>query len=288
MIQMLNFLPVAIKNALLQVNMRLVYELRLRADKPTTVNFDGRYLYLCEFGLSNNLKQSLRVSESDIEDIVYRAGKFSVYSVEEQIKRGFLTAEGGARIGLCGEYVYERGTPLTVKHITSLCIRIPHDIEGCADDIYDRCLQGQLKNLLIASPPGIGKTTILRDLAKRISRETLKNILICDERGEISASFTGDSCDVLRFADKATAFEAGIRAMRPDVMITDELSLGDLAAVKRAIGGGVVVIASAHLSDISFIDEPFRIFERYAVLDGEKIGRIKGVYDENLQELCQA
>lgn len=112
-----------------------------------------------------------------------------------------------------------------------------------------------------------------------------KNILICDERGEISAGDTGATSDVLLYADKATAFEAGIRAMRPDIMITDELSAADCSAVERAIFGGVKVIASAHFSEIFDVKPPFSgLFERYVLLDSKTIGKVKAVYNEKLEE----
>ena len=126
----------------------------------------------------------------------------------------------------------------------------------------------------------------MRDLARLIGENTRKNILICDERGEISSGNCGQSSDVLKFADKNTAFEAGIRAMRPDVIITDELSPNDCEGVKKAIYAGVAVLASAHFCDIESIDAPFKgLFERYIVLDGQNIGEIKRIYDGMGNEL---
>ena len=88
------------------------------------------------------------------------------------------------------------------------------------------------------------------------------------------------------FADKATAFEAGIRAMRPDIMITDELSPADCAAVERAVFGGVKVIASAHFAEIKDVKPPFAgLFERYVLLESETIGKVRAIYDEDLKEI---
>ena len=286
MIQMLGFLPNRIREALRRLNARKVYEIRLRAGKPVRINYEGEYRYLGEYGVTDKSSSALTVSLAEIGDVVFSAGKFSVYSVEEQLRQGFLTADCGERIGLAGQYVSEKGKPLAMRDFTSLCIRVPHEIEGCGDEIYDECLQGGLRSVLVMSPPGIGKTTILRDLSRRLSRETEKNILVCDERGEISAGDTGDTSDVLLFADKATAFEAGIRAMRPDVMITDELSDADCAAVRRAIDGGVKVIASAHFGGMEELRPPFvGLFERYALLDVRSVGKLSGIYDERGRKL---
>ncbi len=282
---MLEFLPDNIKEALRHVNLNRVYEIRLRAGRPVTVNYEGRYRYLGFYGLVEKPSAALCPSHAEIGDTVFSAGRFSVYSVEEQIKRGFITGEYGERIGLAGQYVFEKGKALAIRDFTSLCIRVPHEIIGCGREIYRRCLSDKLRSILIMSPPGIGKTTILRDLSRTLSETTGKNILICDERGEISAGDTGATSDVLLYADKATAFEAGIRAMRPDVMITDELSAADCSAVERAIFGGVKVIASAHFAEISDVKPPFSgLFERYVLLDSETIGRVKAVYDEKSKE----
>ena len=136
------------------------------------------------------------------------------------------------------------------------------------------------------SSPGLGKTTILRDLSRILGETTSKSILICDERGEISAGFTGWTSDVMKFSDKQTAFEAGIRAMRPDIMVTDELSEQDCIALKKALCAGVYVLASAHFSDIQYVKEPFLgIFERYVLLNERKIGEIFAIYDKNGEQL---
>ncbi len=283
---MLDFLPQNIQNALSHLNFQYVYELRIRANKPITVNYQGEYRYLGEFGLQDIPQKTLICDMQDIADCVFRAGKYSVYSVEEQLKKGFLTTEKGERIGLCGEYVFEKGQPLSLRNINALCIRIPHEIKGSAEEVYRRCMFDRLQNLLLMSSPGLGKTTILRDLSRILSEKTRKNILICDERGEISIGELGNTCDIVRYADKQTSFEAGIRAMRPDIIVTDELSENDCLVLQKAIAAGLTVIASAHFSDIRFVKPPFsQLFSRYVLLDEQKIGKIKGIYDEKGREL---
>ena len=282
---MLEFLPQNVKNGLCRLNLERVYEIRLRADKPTTVNYAGQYRYLGEYGLTERVENAVRCDMDEIANCVFRAGQYSVYSVEDQIRRGYITALQGERIGLAGEYVLEKGQPLALRNFSSLCIRVPHEIIGCGMEIYERCMRDQVRNVLIVSPPGLGKTTILRDLSRILSEKTKSNVLICDERGEISAGNTGETCDVLKFVDKTTAFEAGIRAMRPDIMITDELSSTDCAAIEKAIAAGIKVVASAHFSKMSHIKSPFLgLFERYVVLDEREIGKIEGVYDEEGRE----
>ncbi len=284
---MLEFLPQNIKNALGFVNMRYVYEIRMRAGLPVFVNYRGHYRCLGEYGFTTQTDKGLYCDENDVSECVYRAGEYSVYSVEDQIKKGFITAKNGERIGLAGEYVYDKGQPLSVRRYTSLCIRIPHEIIGCGSEIYHNCMRDRVQSLLVMSAPGRGKTTILRDLGRIISERTLKNVLICDERGEISAGKTGTTCDVMKFADKNTAFDIGIRAMRPDIMITDELSLDDISAVKRAIVAGIIVLASAHFDAWEEVDEHFLgVFDRYVLLSREEIGKVREIYDKSGQRVA--
>ena len=279
---MLEFLTDNLKNGLKSLNINLLYEIRVRAGQPTTVNYAGKYNYLGEKGIVFSKDNAIVCTSKQIEDIVYSAGNFSVYAVEEQIRRGFITADCGERVGLAGEYVYAKGQPVTIRDISSVCIRVPHEIKGAATEIYQKCLADNLRNLLIVSPPGFGKTTILRDLARVLSENTHKNILICDERGEIATGDIGITCDIIAYADKKTAFESGIRAMRPDIMITDEITEEDVPAIKKAIGGGVFTVASAHLCSFQEICRAkMDFFDRYAVLDNHQIGKLHYVYGKN-------
>lgn len=279
--QMLEFLPQKVQNAFKYLNVKYVYELRLRADKPLFINYQGKYAFLTEFGISENRNNALFTTREEIEHTIYCAGRFSVYSVEEQIKQGFITAEGGIRIGLAGEYVMERGRPLTIRNVSSLCIRIPHEIIGAGEEVFHKCMSDRIVNLLVASLPGCGKTTILRDLARIISQIKRKNVLICDERGEISAFGMGDTCDALLYADKTTAFEAGVRAMRPDVIITDELSAKDINDLDRLVSSGICVIASIHAENLQQLSKKcYDAFDKIVFLHSGKLGKIRSIYQK--------
>lgn len=272
---MLDFLPPRLLNAVRHVNLNRLYELRIRADKPMRVNLDGIFCYLGENGVVERMQDAIFPTREEVSDTLFAASGFSVYSVAEQMKRGFVTGNAGERIGIAGTYVYENGKVLSVHDVTSLCVRIPHAVEGCAEEIYARCLTDCMRSLILLSPPGDGKTTLLRDLTRLVCLHRKLNVLVSDERGELSADWLGESADVICYADKLTAFTSGMRAMRPDLIVTDELLDEDYPAVRRAVQGGIFVFASAHLTRAE--DVPEKLFSRYIVLDGlGHIGKICG------------
>ena len=273
--QMLGFLPAEILSAIHHINQNSLYEIRMRIGKPLMVRYDEEYLYLARYGLSYHKKDAIITTKADIDETMLVAGKYSLYSVEEQLRQGFLTTDKGVRIGISGHFILEKGEILTIRDFTSLCIRVPHEIIGAAEEIYSQFLKDELKSLLIASKPGQGKTTILRDLSRKLSEFSEKNILICDERGEIAEGDIGGRTDVFSFANKRVALEHGIRAMRPDVIIVDELSMADFPSILRAKSSGVHIMASIHAGKLSEIPDEIRDeFDIVVLLDSVKIGKL--------------
>ena len=134
---MLDFLPVEYQIALGKINTQRLYEIRMRAGKPTIVRIAEEYVYLTNYGVSNDSENALISTVEELEETVYAAGKYSVYAVEEQLRQGFLTAEGGVRIGIAGRFIFEKGQPIAVRDFSSLCIRIPHEIVGSGEELYN-------------------------------------------------------------------------------------------------------------------------------------------------------
>ena len=297
-------LPHNLQQAFQEIPMQRVYELRLRVNAPIMVALAGRSFFLAERGLSHDSAEAITVSKSDIESILHKASEYSVYAVNEQIKQGYLTIRGGVRIGLSGDVVTENGIVSTIKNVQALNIRVPHQIRGCSYQIlpYIFGANAPYKTLLI-SPPGCGKTTMLRDLSWQIcDKYHARNVLVLDERGEIAANWQGENqLDVGMFADvisgcnKSYGFENGVRSMNPSVIITDELiTKQDLEMVRTACRSGVCVFASVHASGIEELrNKPgFReiiqdqVFDRYVVLmTKDTAGIVAGVYDRNLKVL---
>ncbi len=277
--QMLDFLPEHFSDAIAKINQNHLFELRLRVGMPTMVRMGEEYTYLAAHGVTTRREEAMIATQEDLEEAVMAAGKYSVYAIEDQLKHGFLTTENGERIGIAGRVVTENGQMTMLREYTSLCIRVPHEIIGCGWKLYNTCFSQGLINLLIASPPGQGKTTILRDLCRLLCEKRRCNVLICDERGEIAYGNVGESADIYSFADKRTALEMGVRVMRPDVIVTDELTDEELPFVIRAKNSGVKVIASFHAQMVDEIPQKLLLaFEQTVILDEEKIGEIKQIF----------
>lgn len=287
-----------------KINYATLNEIRFRIDKPVVVFMNGKAFFLGENGLTNNLNNAIIATKTMIEDIVYRASECSIYSVNEQIKLGFVMSEGGIRIGLAGTLVVDDNQIKTIRDFSSLNIRIPHEVRGCCLDAFsDIVTNGGIKNTLVVSPPGCGKTTFLRDFLKQLSSKNYcLNVLVVDERGEIAcmggkgqAFDIGNFSDIISFSSKQRAIEHGIRVLSPNLIVTDELSgKNDVDAVIRAINSGVGVVSSIHADSIEMLKHKQdlaalvenRYFERFVVLSNRKgPGTCEGIYDENFRRI---
>ena len=286
-------------DALTKVGFDNIYEVRLRAGLPISIVSAGQVYYLSANGLTYNKHKALCVDKKAIEDIIYKASEFSIYSIAEELKQGFVVLNNGVRIGVAGNVITENGKIGTITNFSSLNIRIPHIIRGTCLPVFDYLMDKKgVFNTLIISPPGQGKTTFLRDFAFQLSEKNFfYNVLVIDERGEIAgkdnALSVGECCDVLAFSTKQIGFLQGIRAMNPDIIITDELGQEeDFLALKNAASCGVKVVASIHGASIDNLkDKPYfnlikSSFQRYVCLKPSgKAGQILGVYDQNFNPL---
>lgn len=279
----LSFLPKNIKQALSNLNENYISEIRIRRGQPVIIEYGGEYKYINLFGIADGGKGLITVDE--IEPIISAATEGSLYAYVEQMKSGFITVGNGVRIGIAGEYVTCGNTVQSIKNITSLNIRIPHNIVGCADFIFKNIFFNGLHSTLLFSKPGFGKTTMLRDLALSLCNAKKYNILIFDERNEISSIDgtgngynLGDRVDVIRCYNKKSAIPSAIRAMKPNVIITDELyGDDDIKAVEYACNCGICVIASSHVCNKVILKT--MPFDYYAELTG--VGVKPLLYDKN-------
>lgn len=278
-----------------------IYEIRLRVNKPICVNYANNIYYLSLEGLTNLLDNAIICSKNLIDSIVAKSSNFSLYTINEDIKRGYISLKNGIRIGLVGEVVSENDIVKTVKDFNSLNIRIPHEVKNCSLNAFNYIVSnGQVLNTLVISSPCGGKTTFIRDLCYLISSKNYAlNILLLDERNEISATNKGfpsmdigNFTDILLYSNKKMGFENGIRSMSPNIIVTDEIAnKDDCDSLIYASNCGINLIATTHAKDIEDLKEKNifneilkkKIFKRYVVLSRKNgAGTIEGVFDENL------
>lgn len=283
-----------------KVNFNYVNEIRIRANKPIVVAIGGKRIFLGANGVTSNLKEAIIASKIMIEDIIFRASECSIYSVNEQIKKGFIVTDGGIRLGIGGDLIEERGVIKTMSNFNSINIRLPHEIRNCSLSALNFLIsENKIYNTLVLSPPGAGKTTFLRDFIYQLSqRNYAYNVLVLDERGEIDLGTNGaigNFADKISFASKRIGFENGIRALAPNIIVTDELGgKEDVDAVTYAVNSGVSILASVHSNSLEDLCcKPHfseilqnKVFQRFVVLSMRNgPGCIEGIYNENFSRI---
>lgn len=247
-----------------------ITEIRIRAEKPAliymkqkeiSVDSEGKIIYV--------VQQGKCFSYQELQKLVDYWCMDSRYAFQNEIKQGFLTIEGGHRIGICGETVMdELGNIQTIKYISSVNIRIAHEIKGVAEKIMDYIYErGKVRNTLIVSSPGAGKTTLLRDIIRLLAEgndmQRGMNVGLVDERGEIAACFqgipqldVGSRTDILCNCKKKYGMRMLLRAMAPAVIAVDELGeKEEIELIQQMTGNGCAVIATIHGESIEEVKQ---------------------------------
>ncbi len=285
---MFEYLPIDALKEINKLKKQDICEIRIRANGLSVIKLIGQVLPF-----------KYKFTNVDVENIVLKACKRSIYSYEEQLKQGFLTTDFGERIGLAGEFVYDNDSVLTIKNFSSLCIRIPKQVKGFSLKFFNEYYND--KSVLIVSKTGVGKTTFLRDLTYNVSNNTLKNIVVIDERNEIACknnvfSFdVGKTCDVLTYSNKDYGFLMALRTLNPEIVVTDELvTENDFKGVIKGHLSGLTIIATIHAENLeelffkNYMKEIYekKVFDKYVFLSVLENKRRVEVYSSNLEKLC--
>lgn len=243
---------------------------------------DGELEMLEEIRVRNNLPLILKIGQAEkvidykitTEDINYIFQKIcenSIYSYQKQIANGFITVQGGNRVGIVGTAVLDGNDKvINFNYISGLNFRISRQIIGCSNQIVDEIFNGcgGIYNTLIISKPGIGKTTLLRDIVRNVSNGMPNkfkgmNVTVIDERGEISATYKGIMqndlgmrTDVINDIPKYIGMKMAIRSMAPKVIVADEIgNKRDSEAIKYAMCCGVKGIFTAHGASLEELEK---------------------------------
>ena len=246
-------------SAISEIERMRIQEIRLRLARKLTATVFGKEYFVTPSGrLMTDSTDSVDVTQEDIEFTYRQAFGNSLHSYQREISRGYITTEGGNRIGFCGTAVLNSNEDYrieTVKHISSINIRIAREIYGSGQAIFQKAFSSGPASLIIAGPPSSGKTTILRDICRLLGSST--RISLIDERNEISA--TKDGCpqnsigamvDVFNSYNKYDGIMTAVKVMSPVILICDEIgSKEDAKALEYALNSGVKLIATCHASD---------------------------------------
>lgn len=292
-----------------------IEEIRIRVCQPMII-LDGQQEYFFSMHgryLTKDSQEAYTVTLADISDMLVFISRYSLFAFEEEVRNGFITIEGGHRIGLSGQAVFNEGWMQTIRNISYLNIRVCHEKKECARRLipylyrYPARKDSGIYNTLLISPPGKGKTTLLRDLIRMLSDGSSEHaglkVSVVDERSELAGCYkgipqndVGMRTDVLDGCPKSNGMMLVIRSMSPQVVAVDELgSKEDVQAVAYAVRCGCSILGSVHAQDLDeikrkpvlceFLKQEY--FERYLVIGQKKNGeRCYQLYDAAQQLVC--
>lgn len=273
-------------------------EIRLRIGQPVTVLYQNEELIL-----PTMYSEKKRLGKQEMKETIEHISNYSLYAYEHELKQGFITIEGGHRVGMAGQVIMEGGKIKKMKYISSINIRVSHEVLDCANKIFPYITYNkQMYHTLIISPPRCGKTTLLRDVIRQISdgNRWIKGctVGVVDERSELGGCYLGViqnnlgmRTDILDRCPKADGMIMLIRSMAPQVVAVDEIGAKeDVHAIEYAMHCGCKMLATAHGDSMEEIcKKPIfeklireKRFERYVILSNRyRLGGIEAVYDEN-------
>ena len=257
-------MPIVIKSGLStlsQEQFKKLQEIRLRVGQPLLLKIGGKEYGLSEHGYCD-LQWGYKVTKQDVTDILHCMSDFSLYALEDELRQGFMTLEGGHRVGLVGKVVLENNQIKTLKYISGMNIRIAHEVIGCSEHIMPYLLSRErVYHTLIISPPGCGKTTLLRDIILNLSNGFCGygpyTVGVVDERSEIAACYLGvpqnelgSRTDVLDGCPKVEGMRMLLRSMAPQVVAVDEIGKEeDCKALEEMLSAGVSILCTVHGKD---------------------------------------
>ena len=272
----------AILNSINEKEIETLEEIRIRVSKPIILKVANKEIIV-----------EYIVTTQDILEIVEKITENSMYSYQQQICSGYITLKGGHRVGISGNVVMEENKVINVNYIYSLNFRIARQIIGVAEKVVNEVLKNdEVSNTLIISKPGAGKTTILRDLIRIISKT--KTVGVVDERGEIAAMYKnepqndlGIKVDILSNISKSFGIKMLVRSMSPDVIVADEIGTKeDIEAIKYAVTSGVKGIFTAHANNIEDVKKSPILKELLNLNLIEKIIILDKNNRENIETSC--
>jgi stage III sporulation protein AA len=277
---LLSFLPKNISNHISKIppnQMKEIEEIRVRVNRPLEISASGIAHFL-----------SYTVRSEDADQLLNKISHFSIYALEEELKRGYITIEGGHRVGLAGKVILEEGRVKAIRNISSFNIRIAKEKIGIANPLITDIYSESWLHTMIIGPPQTGKTTLLRDIARIISsgdengKFQASKVGIVDERSEIAGCVAGvpqmtfgPRLDVMDACPKAEGMMMMIRSMSPEVLIVDEIGRSeDASAIMEAVNAGIKLIMTTHGESLDEIKKrPIlktilneQIFQRFIVL----------------------
>lgn len=290
-----------------------VEEIRIRQGRPLAVGISSAYKFIKEDGtLTSRADEAYQVSPADMDRVIQLLSGSSLYALDEELRNGFITLPGGHRVGLTGKAVLDGGKIRTLKYLNGCNIRVSREIPGAGDCVLPHIIDRSRRSIyhtLLVSPPGCGKTTILRDMIRQISMGipamgfTGLNVGVVDERSEIAGCYrgvpqkdVGVRTDVLDGCPKAEGMIMLLRSMAPGVIAADEIGRKeDVDALEEVLNAGVKILITAHgVSPADLAERPVmtsiinaKMIERFVVLGRSRgVGTIEDIIDgRNMRSL---